>query len=71
MSRFHYLTGIGIHDDKTGYTYTNQRDTTNLLNNIQDQKEYYEKQYWRLRELILDNDDLNQIKKIMYKEIVR
>jgi hypothetical protein len=67
--RFHYLTGIGIEDSLTGYTYTNQRDITNLLNQINEESENNKKQYWDLRMLILDADNINELRTRIYKEI--
>jgi hypothetical protein len=67
--RFHYLTGIGIEDSLTGYTYTNQRDITNLLNQINEESENNKKQYWDLRMLILDADTIDELRTRIYKEI--
>ena len=39
MSRFHYLTGIGIEDENTGHIYNDKRDITTILNQIQNQAE--------------------------------
>ena len=67
--RFHYLTGIGIEDETTGYTYTNQRDITNLLNQINEQADKNAKMYWDLRMLILDADNINELRTRIYKEV--
>ena len=68
-NRFHYLTGIGIEDETTGYTYTNQRDITNLLNNLNERADKNAKLYWDLRMLILDADNINELRTRIYKEI--
>ena len=69
MSRFHYLTGIGIEDSLTGYTYTNQRDITKLLNNLNERADKNAKLYWDLRMLILDADTINELRTRIYKEV--
>ena len=68
-NRFHYLTGIGIQDDLTGYTYNNQRDITNLLNNLNERADKNAKLYWDLRMLILDADTIEELRTRIYKEI--
>ena len=67
--RFHYLTGIGIEDSLTGYTYNNQRDITNLLNQTNEKADKNAKMYWDLRMLILDADDINELRTRIYKEV--
>ena len=69
-NRFHHLHGIGIEDSLTGRIYTNKHTITNLLNDLNDKADKNAEQYWRLRDLILDNNNLNTIKEKMYKEIV-
>ena len=70
-NRFHHLTGIGIEDDLTGNIYNNKQDITNLLNQINKKADQNAEQYWKLRELILDSKDIDEVKNKMYKEIVR
>lgn len=70
MSRFHNITGIGIEDEQTGHIYNNKQDITNLLNDLNEQANKNHEQYWRLRELILDKDNLDEIKETMYQEII-
>jgi hypothetical protein len=70
-NRFHNLTGIGIEDNLTGYIYKNRQDITNLLNQINKKADQNAEQYWKLRELILDSKDIDEVKNKMYKEIVR
>ncbi len=67
--RFHYLTGIGIEDETTGYTYTNQRDITDLLNQTNERADKNEKRYWDLRMLILDADTIEELQTRIYKEV--
>ena len=69
-NRFHHITGIGIEDSLTGRIYTNKHTITNLLNELNTQKNHNAEQYWRLRDLILDNDNLDTIKETMYREII-
>ena len=70
MSRFHHITGIGIEDSLTGRIYTNKNTITNLLNELNTQKNHNAEQYWQLRDLILDNNNLDTIKEKMYREII-
>ena len=66
MSRFHYLTGIGIEDDKTGHIYNDKRDITIILNQIQEKSDNYAdivytiKEYLLLKPLQLEEEDPNK-----------
>jgi hypothetical protein len=70
-NRFHNLTGIGIEDNLTGRIYKNRQDITNLLNQINEKADQNAEQYWKLRELILDSKDLDELQDRLYKEIAR
>ena len=70
-NRFHNLTGIGIEDNLTGRIYKNRQDITNLLNHINKKADQNAEQYWKLRELILDSKDLDELQDRLYKEIAR
>ena len=68
-NRFHYLTGIGIEDETTGRIYNNKQEITDLLNQINTKADDNAKLYWDLRMLILDADDINELRTRIYKEI--
>jgi hypothetical protein len=67
--RFHNLTGIGIEDETTGQIYNHKQDITNLLNELNNENETNKKRYWDLRMLILDADNINELRTRIYKEV--
>ena len=69
MNRFHNLTGIGIEDELTGHIYNNKNEITKLLNQINNESDKNAELYWNLRMLILDADDINELRTRLYKEV--
>ena len=69
MNRFHNLTGIGIEDELTGHIYNNKNEITKLLNQINNESDKNAELYWNLRMLILDADDINELRTRIYKEV--
>ena len=67
--RFHNLTGIGIEDETTGRIYNNKQEITDLLNQTNERADKNAKMYWDLRMLILDAEDINELRTRIYKEI--
>lgn len=70
-NRYHLITGMGIEDDLTGNILTTKIEYTNQLNQESQRADKNAELYWKLRDMITDADDLEGLKKKMYKELVR
>jgi hypothetical protein len=69
MKRFRNFKNVGIVDELTGKTYTNNRSLCNLLNSISDKSDSIAEDYYKLKfEGMSDENKSLYFQKIIYED---